>query len=211
MSIVLRHQLINTGIAMNECGLNEGAAGNLSLRYEKGMLITPSGMDYTGLQPDDIVWMDFDGGAEGRRKPSSEWQFHAAVYRQYPGAMAILHAHPVNCTALACLDSGIPSFHYMVARAGGRDIRCAAYATFGSRELSENVVEALEGRKACLMSHHGLTCYEEDLDKVLALAVEVEHLARIYCRVLAIGEASLIDDEEMDRVLEKFKTYGVQD
>lgn len=211
MATVQREQLIETAIAMNVSGLNNGASGNLSLRHEQGMLITPSGMEYGNLQTDDIVRMDFAGHTEGKRKPSSEWHFHAAIYQHHPQANAILHAHPVNCTALACLDMGIPAFHYMVAVAGGRDIRCADYATFGSTELSEKVIEALDGRKACLMSHHGLTCFESDLSRVLALAAEVEHLAGVYCRILAMGDAKILDDEEMARVLEKFKTYGVQD
>lgn len=211
MSNTLREQLIKTAIAMNDNGLNTGSAGNLSLRYNDGMLITPSGMDYTRLQPEDIVYMDFAGQSKGIRKPSSEWHFHAAIYRHHQQANAVLHAHPDNCTALACLDLGIPAFHYMVAVAGGRDIRCAEYATFGSTELSDKVIEALDGRKACLMSHHGLTCFESDLSSVLALAKEVEHLAGVYCRILAMGDAKILDDVEMTRVLEKFKTYGVQD
>ncbi len=211
MTDVLREQLIQTAVAMNASGLNNGASGNLSVRHDGGMLITPSGMDYAGLSAEDIVWMDFAGDSEGKRKPSSEWHFHAAIYQHHQGANAILHAHPVNCTALACLEMGIPAFHYMVAMAGGRDIRCAGYATFGTADLSEKVIEALDGRKACLMSHHGLTCFESDLSRVLALAEEVEHLAGVYCRILAMGDAKIIDDEEMQRVLEKFKTYGVQD
>lgn len=211
MSTVLREQLIETAIAMNASGLNKGTSGNLSLRHDGGMLITPSGMDYDRLRADDIVWTDFTGHGKGKRKPSSEWHFHAAIYQHHPEANAVLHAHPVNCTALACLERGIPAFHYMVAMAGGKDIRCAAYATFGSRELSEKVIEALDGRKACLMSHHGLTCFESDLSRVLALAAEVEHLAAVYCRVLAIGDAEILDDDEMARVLEKFKSYRVQD
>jgi L-fuculose-phosphate aldolase len=196
---------------MNSGGLNQGAAGNLSTRFEQGMLITPSGMDYAGLVQDDIVWMDFDGNSHGRRKPSSEWRFHAAIYQCRPEAEAVLHAHPVNCTALACLGKSIPAFHYMVAVAGGKNIRCAEYATFGSRELSEQVITALENRKACLMAHHGLTCFEKDLPKVLALAMEVEHLAAVYGRILAIGKTKVLSDDEMATVLEKFSSYGLQD
>ena len=148
MTRKLRQQLIDTAVAMNASGLNQGASGNLSVRYEDGFLITPSGMDYTGLAVDDIVWMDFDGKTRGQRNPSSEWQFHAAIYQQRAEAGAVLHAHPVNCSTLACLNKGIPAFHYMVAIAGGKDIRCSAYATFGTRALSECVIEALRGRKA---------------------------------------------------------------
>jgi len=210
MTDILRNQLIETALAMNACGLNQGTSGNLSVRDGQGMLITPSGMDYAGLSPDDIVWMDFDGNCQGVRNPSSEWRFHAAIYQHRDEAQAILHAHPVSCTALACLGKGIPAFHYMVAAAGGKDIRCADYATFGTGELSEHVVKALEGRKACLMAHHGLTCFEKDLPGALALAIEVEHLATVYSRILAIGEVGILSDTEMDVVLEKFGTYGVQ-
>ena len=211
MTDSLRKQLIDTALAMNSSGLNQGASGNLSVRFEQGMLITPSGMDYAGLVPDDIVWMDFDGNSRGQRKPSSEWRFHAAIYQNRSEANAILHAHPVNCTALACMGKGLPAFHYMVAIAGGKNIRCADYATFGTRELSEHVIKALDGRKACLMTHHGLTCFEKDLPRALALAVEVEHLATVYTRILAIGNADILGDSEMDIVLEKFSTYGVQE
>jgi L-fuculose-phosphate aldolase len=211
MTEKLRQKLIDTALAMNASGLNQGASGNLSVRSDDGFLITPSGMDYTILSTDDIVWMDIDGTSRGKRKPSSEWLFHADIYRNHSQANAILHAHPVSCSALACMGKGIPAFHYMIAVAGGKDIRCADYATFGTRELSTYVLKALEDRKACLMAHHGLTCFEKDLSKVLALAIEVEHLATVYCRILSIGEAEVLSDSEMDVVLEKFTTYGVQD
>lgn len=210
MTDALRQQLIETAMAMNDSGLNQGTSGNLSVRSEKGMLITPSGMDYAGLSLDDIVRMDFDGSCQGTRKPSSEWRFHAAIYQHHPEANAVLHAHPVSCTTLACLGKGIPAFHYMVAVAGGKDIRCADYATFGTRELSGSVLKALEARKACLMSNHGMTCFEKDLPRALALAIEVEYLASVYGRILAIGEADILSDSEMSKVLEKFKSYGVQ-
>ena len=211
MTDTRRQQLIDTALAMNTSGLNQGTSGNLSVRHDTGMLITPSGMSYAGLNLEDIVWMDLEGNNQGPRKPSSEWRFHADIYMHHPEANAILHAHPVNCSALACLGRGIPAFHYMVAVAGGKNIRCADYATFGTAELSEHVLKALEDRKACLMAHHGLTCFEKDLPGVLALAIEVEHLATVYCRILAISEADVLSDAEMEIVLEKFKSYGVQE
>lgn len=211
MSETLRQQLIDTALAMNTAGLNQGVSGNLSVRYEGGMLITPGGMDNAGLSIANIVKMEFEGLTDGRRKPSSEWRFHAAIYREYPQAGAVLHAHPTHCTALACTHRGIPAFHYMVAIAGGKDIRCADYATFGSTALSDNVLRALEDRKACLMAHHGLVCFEQDLPAALALAIEVEHLASVYGRILAIGGEQYLDDDEMTRVLEKFSSYRVQE
>ena len=206
-----RQQLIDTARAMNACGLNQGASGNLSARYEDGFLITPSGMDYASLTASDIVWMDFDGNTRDKRKPSSEWRFHAAIYQHRAEANAVLHAHPVSCSTLACLGKGIPAFHYMVAIAGGKDIRCADYATFGTPELSDHVIKALENRKACLMAHHGMTCLEKDLSRVFALAVEVEHLATVYGRILAMGEPQILSDGEMAKVLKKFESYGLQD
>jgi len=211
VTTALRQKLIETAQAMNTSGLNQGTSGNLSVRCDDGMLITPSGMDYAGLIDDDIVWMDYSGNRRGNRKPSSEWRFHAAIYAHRSEAEAILHAHPVNCAALACLGKGIPAFHYMVAIAGGKDIRCADYATFGTAELSDNVIKAMEDRKACLMEHHGLTCFAKDLPGALALAIEIEELAAVYSRILAMGDPVILDDEEMARVLEKFSSYGVQD
>lgn len=210
MSEKLRRQLIETAQAMNESGLNKGTAGNLSVRFNDGFLITPSGMDYASLEEHDIAWMSPDGKPEGKRRPSSEWRFHAAIYQHRREAQAVLHAHPVNSTALACLERGIPAFHYMVAVAGGKDIRCAAYATFGSQALSDHVLEALQGRKACLMAHHGLTCFENDLASALKLAVEVEQLAAMLMRIIAVVEPNLLSDEEMEVVIKKFATYGSQ-
>jgi len=211
MTYDLRRQLIETAQAMNASGLNQGTSGNLSVRCDDGMLITPSGMDYSGLVEDDIVWMDYAGNCRGNRNPSSEWRFHAAIYTHRSEAGAILHAHPVNSSALACQGKAIPAFHYMVAVAGGKDIRCSGYATFGTPELSDFVIKALENRKACLMAHHGLTCFDNDLTGALALATEVEHLAAIYVRILSMGEPHFIDDEEMAQVLNKFSAYGIQD
>jgi L-fuculose-phosphate aldolase len=196
---------------MNRCGINQGTSGNLSIRHRGGMLITPSGMPYTNLGPDDIVYVNGEGQHRGKRLPSSEWRIHHDVYRARPDAGAILHAHPTDCTALACLHEPIPAFHYMVAVAGGRDIRCAPYATFGTQALSNHVLDALKDRRVCLMANHGLLCLSENLDKALALAIEVEQLARTYLHCLSVGNPLILDDEEMDRVLLKFKSYGAQD
>ena len=192
---------------MNRSGINQGTSGNLSLRQDDGMMITPSAVPYDDLEPGDIVCVNPDGSAVGSRKPSSEWRLHLDVYRDRPDARAILHAHPVHCTALACLRRGIPAFHYMVAVAGGSDIRCAPYATFGTQELSEHAVAALEGRKACLMANHGLVCLADNLDAALGLAIEIESLARSYLQCLSVGEPVILDEEEIHRVLAKFKDY----
>ena len=208
MSMKPRDALIATARAMNESGLNRGTSGNLSLRHRDGMLITPSGVPYEELEPDAIVHVDVRGEPRGGMRPSSEWRFHLDIYRARPEARAILHAHPVHCTALACLNRSMPAFHYMVAVAGGRDIRCAPYATFGTQALSDHVLHALEGRRACLMANHGVLCFEATLPRALDLALEVEHLARTYLACLAAGEPVLLDDAEMDRVLLRFADYG---
>jgi len=211
MSDRARTRLIDAARAMNRSGINQGTSGNLSLRIGAGMLITPSGLAYDRLQTDDIVYLQLDGDGmpeAGGRKPSSEWRIHRDVYRARPDALAILHAHPVHSVALACLRRPLPAFHYMVAVAGGRDVRCAPYATFGTQQLSDHVVAALEGRRACLMANHGLLCLGPNLDKALALAIEIEVLARAYLLSLAAGDPALLDDAEMDRILEKFRDYG---
>jgi L-fuculose-phosphate aldolase len=210
VSLELRRQLIDATLAMNASGINSGTSGNLSLRCGQGMLITPSGMEYTELEVTDIVELDPRGETESHRKPSSEWRIHHDIYQRREDALAIVHAHPVHCAALACLNRGIPPFHYMVAKAGGRDIRCSPYATFGTQELSDHVLAALQDRKACLMANHGLMALGNTLKDALALAIEVENLARTYLQCLSAGEPVILDDEEMDRVVEKFKTYGGQ-
>ncbi len=192
---------------MNASGINTGTSGNLSARIDGGMLITPSAVDYNVMHPADLVIVSTAGQwAEGAR-PSSEWRFHRDIYAAYPEAEAIVHAHPVHCVALAALHRPIPAYHYMVAIAGGADIRCADYATFGTQELSDRVVEALAGRRACLMANHGLVCYGESPADALALAIEVEHLAHGYCTALGAGVPAVLDDEEMGRVIERFRKY----
>ncbi len=208
--LALREAMIATARRMNTSGLNQGTSGNLSQRVEDGFLLTPTGMDYDSLEPEDLVLMRMDGSHEGRRAPSSEWRFHRDILVRRPEVGAVLHAHSMFCTTLACLRRGIPSFHYMVTAAGGADIRCAPYATFGTEELSSHAVEALEGRKACLLANHGMLALGKDLAGAFKLAVEVETLAAMYWRALQVGEPVLLDAAEMARVLEKFKTYGQQ-
>jgi L-fuculose-phosphate aldolase len=203
----LRGQLIRAAREMNRRGINQGSAGNLSARVEGGMLITPSGLSYDAMADGDIVFVDGEGRAAGERRPSSEWRFHLDIYRERADAGAILHAHPAHCTALACMRQPIPAFHYMVAAAGGHDIRCAPYETFGTQALSRRVVEALRDRSACLMANHGLVCLGDDLDGALALADEVEHLARTYLLCLAAGGPAILDDGQMEQVLRKFEGY----
>jgi L-fuculose-phosphate aldolase len=206
----LRCAIIACARRMNEVGLNQGTSGNLGVRVDGGFLVTPTGMDYAALKPEDIVLMRFDGSHEGRRLPSSEWRFHRDILAERGDTGVVLHVHSMFATTLACLRRGIPSFHYMVAVAGGRDIRCAPYATYGTEELSRHAVEALKDRKACLLANHGLIALGKDLAGALKLAVEVETLAAMYWRTLQVGEPVLLDAKEMTRVLKKFSTYGKQ-
>lgn len=208
----LRQEVIATALAMNAAGINRGKAGNVSARLLRndfaGFLVTPTGMPYAGLAPGDVVAMTLAGESAGGRAPSSEWRFHRDIYASRPDAHAIVHAHAPFATTLACLDRDIPAFHYMIAIAGGDDIRCAPYATFGTQALSDHVVAALAGRKACLLAHHGMIALGATLADALALAVEVETLAEMYWRALQVGEPARLPPEEMAVVLAKFATYG---
>jgi len=208
----LRSAIVATALAMNALGINRGKSGNVSARGVSdgfdSFLVTPTGLPYDATAPEDIVPMTLDGQARGARLPSSEWRFHRDIYRSRADANAVVHTHAPFATTLACHSRGIPAFHYMVAVAGGRDIRCAPYATFGTQALSDHVVAALDGRRACLLAHHGMIAIGASLPEALALAVEVETLAEIYWRALSIGEPPLLTDAEMAVVLEKFATYG---
>ncbi len=203
----LRSHIIKTCLAMNASGLNQGTAGNISVRFGDGLLITPSAMPYGEMQPEDIVYMAMDGCAKGLHNPSSEWRFHRDILAARPEINAVVHTHAMHATMLALLEKPIPAVHYMVAVAGGKDIRCCPYATFGTQALSEHVLEALEGRFACLMAHHGMIACGADLGKALWLATEVETLAQQYWGALQIGTPIILPDAEVDRVLEKMKSY----
>jgi L-fuculose-phosphate aldolase len=206
----LRQSLIEHARKLTTSGLTRNTSGNLSHRVIGGLLVTPSGMDYDRLEPEDIVFVDFDGQARGRRLPSSEWHFHREILAERPEITVVLHAHSPFATSLACLREGIPAFHYMVAVAGGADIRCAPYETFGTEELSHRAVAALEGRKACLLANHGLIALGTDFHAAHKLAVEVETLAEMYWRARQIGQPIILDAAEMAIVLEKFRSYGKQ-
>ncbi len=206
-----RQRVIDAGLDLARTGLSPQKSGNVSTRCGDLVLITPSGMAYDDLLPDDIVALNLDGSvAAGRLAPSSEWPMHLAIYRARADVGAIVHAHSDFAVTLAVLKRAIPAFHYMVAVAGGKDIRCAPYATFGSEALAAHAVAALEGRKACLLAHHGQIALGETVEAALHLAHEVETLAGQYWRALQLGEPELLDDAEMARVVEKFRTYGTQ-
>ena len=206
----LSRKVIENCLAMNTQGINQGSAGNISVRYQDGFLITPSGIAYEQLQPENIVFVNRDGISQDRLAPSSEWRMHRDIYRDRPEAGAVLHAHSTFATTLSCLRLEIPAFHYMVAVAGGSSIRCAEYALFGTQALSDNMLTALEDRRACLLGTHGMICYHDNLDKVLLLGIEIESLARQYWHARQLGEPVLLDDVQMNEVLERFKSYGEQ-
>jgi len=206
----LRKQLIETALRMRSEGINQGTAGNLSLRLGDHFIITPSGMAYEDMRPSSLVKIDTISGevlSEGR--PSTEWRFHRDILANRPDIDVVLHAHPVFSTALACQRRNIPAFHYMVAVAGGKSIECADYALFGSQALSEHVLEALGPRNACLMANHGIIALGKNLKSALALAVELETLAAQYIRVLQMGDPVLLSDTQMDEALAAFSGYGI--
>ncbi len=203
----MRDALLTTARKTLAQGLNRGTSGNLSVRHGQGFLITPSALAFSDCNAEDMVQVDMAGRSNGPHNPSSEWRFHRDIYLHHAEAQAVLHAHPVWCTTLACLGREIPAVHYMIAMAGGNTIRCAPYATFGSEALSTLALEALTDRKACLLANHGLLCFDGSLEKVLDLAVEVELLAQIYCQTLQTGEPVILDDTQMGEVMEKFAGY----
>ncbi len=207
--MVKRRMLLEGARTLAESGLSHGRTGNLSLRIEGGMLITPSGVPYHLLREADLVELSLDGTpADPLARPSSEWAMHAAIYRHHPGAKAVVHCHSDHATALACLRRGIPPFHYMVLQAGGPDIRCSDYATFGTEALSEAAVRALEGRHACLLANHGQVALGPTLALALELAETVEHLARQYLLALQGGEPVLLSEQEMTQAMERFGSYN---
>lgn len=204
----LREVIVDTARAMNRVGINRGTSGNISARVPGGMLITPSAIPYEAMEPDDLVRMGLDGTTlDGQGRPSSEWRLHGGILQARPEVGSVLHAHPEFCTTLACLRRAIPAVHYMVAVAGGDSIRCAPYATFGTPELADAAVTALEDRRACLLANHGMVALGSSPGAALDLAVEVEALAAVYWRALQIGEPHLLSEEEMREALAAFRSY----
>ena len=207
----LQRMVIATCRELTRRGLTYGTSGNVSVRCAgQRFFVSPSGMDYEFLEPEDVPLVDLDGRWFGRRRPSSEWRFHRDIFKSRHDVGAIVHTHSPRATALACTGRGIPAFHYMVAVAGGRDIRCAPYHAFGTQELSAAALVALRDRKACLLANHGVIATGADLAAAISLAGEVENLALQYAAALSLGEVRILDDAEMCRVVEKFRTYGQQ-
>jgi L-fuculose-phosphate aldolase len=206
-----RQAVIDTALAMSRSGLSPGRSGNVSCRWKTGMLITPTGMAYEEIRPRDIVFVNAKGEVPDKksRKPSSEWRFHLAAYQARPDIKAVVHTHSLNATVLACAHKPIPAFHYMVAVAGGNDIPLVPYDTFGTDELAQFIATGLAEHNACLMANHGQIAIGANMCAALELAHEVEALAEQYVKVLTLGgEPHILQDDEMARVLERFKNYG---
>lgn len=206
----LRRDIIDTCLAMNALGINQGTSGNVSARCGDGFLITPSGIPYDQIQPDQIVSMDLEGGYTGDWLPSSEWRMHMDLFAARPEAQAIVHTHSTYATALSCLRVQVPAFHYMIGVTGGTTLRCADYATFGTQALSDAMLVALRDRTACLLANHGMICFGPSLPKALWLAGEIETLCQQYFIACQAGMPVVLDEAEMTGVLARFKTYGKQ-
>lgn len=209
-----REKIIEMCLEMNRSGLNQGTSGNISVRFNGAMLITPSGVPYENLKPEHIANMSLENDLyewEGPFKPSSEWHFHRAILQANPDFSAVVHTHSTFSTVLSISQRSIPACHYMIAAFGGNNVNCADYATFGTPELSNNILQAMSGRSACLLSNHGMITAGKDLDKAMWAAIELETLSKQYYYASLLGDMTILSDEEMSIVLEKFKSYGPKD
>ena len=201
-------EVIKYAKMLNSRKLSALRSGNISLRCKGGFFITPTGMKYSLLKNKDIVFVSKKGKFDKKKGiPSSEWRFHQDIYLNKKDANAIVHAHSTYATAISSHGKSIPAFHYMVAMAGGADIKCAKYATYGTRELSKNILKALKNRTACLIGNHGQIAFSENLSKAFELAEEVENLSNQYIKALKIGKPKILSSKEMDKVLSKAKNY----
>lgn len=208
MSALVREQIIAACKRLESSGLNRGTSGNISCREKDHFLITPTGVPVDEITPSKIVAVGFDGQVIGNGKPSSEWHFHCDILKARPEINAVVHTHAPHATAIACLREDLPPFHYMIAMAGGDSIRCAPYALFGTETLSRHAVDALAGRKACLLANHGMITLGRDLDEAMAISIEVESLCQQYLLARQVGKPTLLSAEEMAAVIARFHTYG---
>tara|TARA_Y100000591_G_scaffold227271_1_gene198238 strand:- start:56 stop:715 length:660 start_codon:yes stop_codon:yes gene_type:complete len=213
----IKRELIKYAKKLNSSNLSPLRSGNISVRYNSdnkfGFLITPSGVKYDDLKESQIVFLEMDESLNDRKiqkkelNPSSEWRFHQDIYLNKPDAFAIVHAHSPHATAVSAHGKDIPAFHYMIALAGGNDIKCAKYATFGTKELSQNIIKALDERKGCLMSNHGQVAFGKNLDQAFELAQEIENICHQYINTIKLGSPKILSFEEMNKILEKTKNY----
>ena len=206
----LRREVIETCLKMNAEGINQGTSGNVSVRSDEGFLITASGIAYEKMKPAHVIEMDLEGNYRGDYLPSTEWRMHMDIFQARPEAKAIVHVHSPYATALACLRREVPAFHYMIGVTGGTSLRVSDYAEFGTQELSDTMLKAMEGRTACLLANHGQICFGPTLSKALWLAGEIETLCHQYWAACLAGKPVILDESQMVSVLRRFKTYGKQ-
>lgn len=205
--LTLRQALLETSRQLLALGLNRGTAGNASVRYGDGLLVTPSALPVSAMTPDSMVKMTLAGEIIGSGKPSSEWRFHRDILAARPEIGAVVHCHSMFATTLACLHRDVPAVHYMIEAAGGDSVRCAPYALFGTQTLSDFALDALRDRRACLLGNHGQIAAGKDLAEALAVAVEVEFLCELYWRTLQAGEPHLLSGQQMQDVKQRFVEY----
>ena len=203
-----RESLLKSMQTLQELGLNRGTSGNASVRQDSGFIVTPSGMAIRDMTGTHMVEMNMEGEAISAGKPSSEWRFHRDIYLARPEINAVVHTHSMFATTLACLQKEIPPFHYMIAIAGGGNVRCSEYKLFGTQALSDAAIMALRDRKACLLAKHGMIAIGSNLQQAMDIAIEVEGLCEQYWRALQISTPENLTSEEMDEVFEQFKDYG---
>lgn len=206
----LRTELVESCRNMNGLGINKGTAGNISVRHDEGFLISPTGVPYDDLTADQVVFMSWDGQFTGNVFPSSEWRFHRDILRARADLNAVVHTHSTHATAVSILGRDIPAIHYAIAATGSGTIRCAPYEIFGSQELADRVVAALDGSRACLMAHHGVIAAHASIRAALSLAVTVEELAQQYLLCLPLGEPPVLSESQIRDALKKFESYGQQ-
>ena len=213
----LKLEVIKYAQKLNSTNLSPLRSGNVSIRAInngiEGFFITPSGIKYELLKEEEIVFLELNKEYDFLKifnsglNPSSEWRFHQDIYLKKKEAKAIVHAHSPHATAVSAHGKNIPAFHYMIALAGGDDIKCADYATFGTKELSQNIIQALDKRKACLMSNHGQVAFGQNLKQAFELAEEVENICHQYINTIKLGEPKILSFSEMQKILEKIKNY----
>ena len=208
----LKAEVIKYSKKLNITNLSALRSGNISVRAKEkgidGFYITPSGMKYSSLKIKDIVFVSLKGIFDKKKnKPSSEWRFHQDIYLSKIDAKAIVHAHSTCATAVSSHQKNIPAFHYMIAVAGGEDLKCTKYATFGTKKLSKNIIKALKNRSACLIANHGQVAFSSNLEKAFELAQEIENICHQYINALRIGIPKILSKKEMKIVLGKFKNY----
>ena len=209
----LRKDIVTQCRVMNSSGINQGTSGNISARFEDRMLISPSAIPYDQMAPESIASIKLDdptGAWEGPFRPSTEWRFHQKLLCEHDKAQAVVHAHPTYCTTLAIARKSIPACHYMIAAFGGNDVKCSDYATYGTEELSQHALKAMEGRQACLLANHGMITIGEDLAKAMWRAIELETIARQYYHSLLIGGPVILNNDQINETLEGFASYGLQ-